>query len=137
MRISDWSSDVCSSDLIILVHESYPLVEPMLRMDTPEPALLLAVSRQESEFNQFALSSAGARGLMQLMPSTAKHLAKQLKLGYQPAKLTDDAGYNVRLGAFYLTGLLKNWDNNYVLALAGYNAGEARVSSEEHTSDLQ
>src|SRR3546814_11221 len=150
MRISDWSSDVCSSDL------SYPLVEPMLRMDTPEPALLLAVSRQESEFNQFALSSAGARGLMQLMPSTAKHLAKQLKLGYQPAKLTDDAGYNVRLGAFYLTGLLKNWDNNYVLALAGYNAGEARVRSwirdwgdprspnidvidrsEEHTSELQ
>lgn len=114
---------------IILVHESYPLVEPMLRVDTPEPALLLAVSRQESEFNQFALSSAGARGLMQLMPSTAKHLAKQLKLGYQQAKLTDDAGYNVRLGAFYLTGLLKNWDNNYVLALAGYNAGEARVRS--------
>jgi soluble lytic murein transglycosylase len=112
---------------IILVHESYPLVEPMLRMETPEPALLLAVSRQESEFNQFALSSAGARGLMQLMPSTAKHLAKQLKINYHPAKLTDDAGYNVRLGAFYLSGLLKNWDNNYVLALAAYNAGEARV----------
>jgi soluble lytic murein transglycosylase len=112
---------------IILVHESYPLVEPMIRMDTPEPALLLAVSRQESEFNQFALSSAGARGLMQLMPTTAKHLAKQLKINYHPAKLTDDAGYNVRLGAFYLNGLLKNWDNNYVLALAAYNAGEARV----------
>jgi len=112
---------------IILVRESFPLVEPMLRIDNPEPALLLAVSRQESEFNQFALSQAGARGLMQLMPSTARNLAKQMKVGYQIARLTDDAGYNVKLGAYYLNGLLKNWDNNYVLALAAYNAGEARV----------
>ncbi|WP_370153259.1 lytic transglycosylase domain-containing protein [Ferrovibrio sp.] len=112
---------------VILVRESYPLVEPMLRMDTPETALLLAVSRQESEFNQFAQSPAGARGLMQLMPSTARHVAKEMKLGYQPALLTDDARYNARLGAYYLQGLLKNWDNNYVLALAAYNAGESRV----------
>ncbi len=112
---------------IILVRESYPLVDPMLRTETPETALILALSRQESEFNQFAVSSAGARGLMQLMPSTAKGLAKDLKLRYQTAKLTNDANFNVRLGSHYLQGLLGNWDNNYVLALAAYNAGHGRV----------
>lgn len=112
---------------VILVRESYPLVDPMLRMQMPETALVLALSRQESEFNQFAISSAGARGLMQLMPATAKEVAKDLKLGYQPAKLTDDASYNVQLGSHYLQGLLSNWDNNYVLALAAYNAGHGRV----------
>lgn len=112
---------------IILVRESYPLVDPMLRTEMPETALVLALSRQESEFNQFAISSAGARGLMQLMPATAKGVARDLKLGYQAARLTDDAGYNVRLGSHYLQGLLSNWDNNYVLALAAYNAGHGRV----------
>lgn len=112
---------------IILMRESYPLVEPMLRSETPEAALVLAVSRQESEFNQFALSSAGARGLMQLMPSTAKGVSKDLKLNYHVAKLTDDAAYNVRLGSHYLNRLLRNWDNNYILALASYNAGETRA----------
>lgn len=112
---------------VVLVHESYPLVEPMLRTEVPETALVLAVSRQESEFNQFAMSSAGARGLMQLMPATAKQLAARLKIGFQPAKLTNDAGYNVRLGSHYLNNLLRNWSNNYVLALAAYNAGEGRV----------
>lgn len=112
---------------IILVRESYPLVEPMLRTEAPETALVLALSRQESEFNQFAVSSAGARGLMQLMPATAKGVAKELKLDFQPNKLTESASYNVQLGTRYLSGLLRNWDNNYVLALAAYNAGEGRV----------
>ncbi|PJI37766.1 lytic transglycosylase domain-containing protein [Ferrovibrio sp.] len=112
---------------IILLHEAYPLVEPMLRVDDPETALVLALSRQESEFNQTAVSPAGARGLMQLMPATAKGIAKELKLGFDQNQLTRNAGYNVQLGSHYLKGLLRNWDNNFVLALAGYNAGEARV----------
>ncbi len=112
---------------IILVRESYPLVEPMLHVRQPETALVLALSRQESEFNQFAVSPAGARGLMQLMPATAQGVAKEIKAGYQLASLTNDAGYNVRLGTHYLNGLLQNWSNNYVLALAAYNAGEGRV----------
>jgi soluble lytic murein transglycosylase len=112
---------------VILLHEAYPLVEPMLRVDDPETALVLALSRQESEFNQTAVSPAGARGLMQLMPATAKGVAKELKVGFDQGQLTQNASYNVRLGSHYLKGLLQNWDNNYVLALAGYNAGEARV----------
>jgi soluble lytic murein transglycosylase len=112
---------------VILLHEAYPLVEPMVRVDEPETALVLALSRQESEFNQTAISPAGARGLMQLMPATAKGVAKELKLGFDQGQLTQNAGYNVQLGSHYLKGLLRNWDNNFVLALAGYNAGEARV----------
>jgi soluble lytic murein transglycosylase len=112
---------------IILLREAYPLVDPMLRTESPETALVLALARQESEFNQFAISSAGARGLMQLMPATAKGVAKTLKVRYQTAKLTDDAAYNVRLGSHYLQDLLRDWDNNYVLALAAYNAGHGRV----------
>lgn len=112
---------------IILVREAFPLVEPMVRVNDPDPALVLALARQESEFNQFAVSPVGARGLMQLMPATAKGVAKDLKLGFDQGRLTNDAGYNVQLGSFYLKGLLQNWDNNYVLALAGYNAGESRV----------
>lgn len=121
------SSKRSSRQGIILLHEAYPLVEPMLRVDEPETALVLALSRQESEFNQTAVSPAGARGLMQLMPATAKGVAKELKLGFDQGQLTQNAGYNVQLGSHYLKGLLRNWDNNFVLALAGYNAGEARV----------
>ena len=109
------------------VQEAFPLVEPMARTRSPDTALVLAVARQESEFNQYAVSPVGARGLMQLMPTTAKGVAKELKTAYAPAKLTDDAHYNVKLGSHYLQGLLDNWDHNYILALAGYNAGEARV----------
>jgi len=112
---------------VVLVKEAFPLVEPMAQADAPEPALVLAVSRQESEFNQYAKSPVGARGLMQLMPATAKGVSKEIKLSYSEARLTSDADYNVRLGSHYLNGLLRNWDNNYVLSLAGYNAGEARV----------
>ena len=110
-----------------MVREAFPLVEPMAQTDRPETALVLAVARQESEFNQFAISPAGARGLMQLMPATAKGVAREVKQPYSPSKLTGDAQYNVRLGSHYLDGLLRNWDHNYILALASYNAGEARA----------
>ncbi len=112
---------------ISLVREAFPLVEPMAQTNTPETALVLAVARQESEFNQYAVSPVGARGLMQLMPATAKGVAKEVKQPYSPAKLTGDAHYNVRLGSHYLDGLLRNWDYNYILALASYNAGETRA----------
>jgi len=112
---------------IILVQEAFPLVEPMLRVNDPETALVLGLSRQESEFNQFAVSPVGARGLMQLMPATAKDVAKDIKVGFDQSRLTLDAGYNVQLGSTYLKGLLQRWDNNYVLALASYNAGEGRA----------
>jgi soluble lytic murein transglycosylase len=94
--------------------------------DGPEKALVLAVIRQESAFQADAISSAGARGLMQLMPATAKYTAKRVGLAYSAAKLNDPT-YNITLGRAYLAGLLVDYDGSYVLSLAGYNAGPRRV----------
>ncbi|MHB1219188.1 MAG: lytic transglycosylase domain-containing protein [Alphaproteobacteria bacterium] len=93
----------------------------------PEQALVNAMIRQESAFNPQAMSSAGARGLLQLMPATAQHVAKSLKLGYTPQKLTSDTDYNLKLGRAYMGQQVDSFDGSYILAVAAYNAGPARV----------
>jgi len=92
-----------------------------------EEALVLAVMRQESAFATDALSSAGARGLMQLMPATARQVARHVGLKYSKARLTEDPEFNIQLGSAYLEGLLRQFDGSYLLAIAAYNAGPARV----------
>ena len=93
----------------------------------PEQALLLALIRQESGFYQEAVSRAGARGLMQIMPATAKQVARQIQVAYNGDKLLSDPDYNILLGRTYLSDLLDRFSGSYVLALAAYNAGPARV----------
>ncbi len=90
-------------------------------------ALVYAIIRQESEFNAKAKSAAGARGLMQLLPGTAKRLAKAKKIPFDADKLTEDPTYNIRLGAALLEKLLRKYDGSIVLAVAAYNAGPTRV----------
>ena len=92
-----------------------------------EPALVYGLSRQESEFDPNAGSGMGARGLMQLMPGTAKLVARQYKVSYTPDKLTSDPGYNVKLGAAHLADLIDNFGGSYILTLAAYNAGPRRA----------
>ena len=92
-----------------------------------EPALLHALSRQESEFNEKAKSRAGARGLMQLMPRTARAVARSYKVGYQRSKLTAEPSYNLMLGAAHLSDLLESYAGSYIKSLAAYNAGGGRV----------
>ena len=75
----------------------------------PKSELVLAVIRQESEFDQRANSYVGARGLMQLMTYTAKLVAKQAKLPYSKSRLKSDPDYNIKLGSYYLTGLLEEY----------------------------
>jgi soluble lytic murein transglycosylase len=94
----------------------------------PEPSLALAVIRQESAFETKAVSSAGALGLMQLMPPTAKGVAKALKVRFRKEQLTRDGDYNVKLGRAYLDELLNGYDQSYILAIAAYNAGPDRVN---------
>jgi soluble lytic murein transglycosylase len=91
-----------------------------------DPALVHALSRQESEFNATAKSPVGASGLMQLMPGTAKAVAKAYKVKYQAAQLTDP-GYNMQLGEAHLGGLIDSYSGSYFLSLAAYNAGGGRV----------
>ena len=97
--------------------------------DGLEPALVLALIRQESAFYSRATSRAGARGLMQLMPATAKQVAKGLNLQYRRAALTEDPAYNLRLGRSYLAQMLERFDGSVLLALAAYNAGPHRAAA--------
>lgn len=90
-------------------------------------ALAYAIARQESEFNVSAVSGAGARGLLQLLPGTAKDMARRTGLTYSQARLTTDAGYNATLGSAYLSDQLGRFDGSYILTFAGYNAGPRRA----------
>ncbi len=93
----------------------------------PESAFILSIIRQESEFDLSANSHAGAKGLMQLMPYTAKLVAKQAKLPYSKSRLTTDPEYNINLGSHYIAGLILEYDGAYPFAIAAYNAGPKRV----------
>lgn len=113
---------------VMVVRHAFPIPVELNKPGlNPEPALALAVTRQESEFDQQAVSSAGAMGLMQLMPATAKKVASTLRLPFKRKRLTEDAAYNATLGRHYLGQLLGEWDGNYVLTLAAYNAGTSRA----------
>jgi soluble lytic murein transglycosylase len=104
----------------------YPVIKLPDGKD-PEPALLLGLIRQESAFDVGAVSSAGARGLMQLMPATAKSVAKKIGVKYAEKKLTTDGSYNVTLGRAYVDDLLNRFGGSYILAAAAYNAGPSRA----------
>ena len=93
----------------------------------PDTAFILSIIRQESEFDLSANSHAGAKGLMQLMPYTAKLVAKQANLPYSKSRLTRDAEYNINLGSHYIAGLILEYDGAYPFAIAAYNAGPKRV----------
>jgi soluble lytic murein transglycosylase len=93
----------------------------------PDPALVLALIRQETEFDPDAVSHAGARGLMQLMPASARFDATRANLPYRFEGLTGDPGYNMQLGMAEFTGVLTDWSGSLVLAIASYNAGPGNV----------
>ncbi|OEE74131.1 lytic transglycosylase [Enterovibrio norvegicus FF-162] len=96
---------------------------------------LLALSRQESAFYTNAVSPVGARGLMQLMPATAKETSQKLGFRYLGKSTLSDPGINIRLGSGYLRMLLDRFDENRILAFAAYNAGPHRVSRWLDKSD--
>ncbi len=104
----------------------YPLIKLPGGKD-PEPALVLGVIRQESAFEVGAISSAGARGLMQLLPGTAKGVAKHSGIKFAQKRLTTDSVYNITLGRAYLDELLSRFGGSYALTAAAYNAGPSRV----------
>lgn len=90
-------------------------------------ALAYAIARQESEFNPKAVSGAGARGILQLMPATAKTIARRSGLPYSLERLSSDPAYNATLGAHFLGYQLKQFDGSYILTFIGYNAGPGRA----------
>ena len=110
----------------VLVYAGYPMID-LPPQSTIDPALALAVIRQESSFDPGAVSDAGARGLMQLMPATADGVAGELGISHSQAMLTSDPDHNMRLGTAYLSELLGGQGGSYVRAIAAYNAGPSRV----------
>ncbi|MGK0393516.1 transglycosylase SLT domain-containing protein [Alcanivorax sp. NBRC 102028] len=93
-----------------------------------DPWLSMAVARRESAFNPQARSPVGAMGLMQLMPATARKVAKDAEMGTPTSKTLQDKHTNIALGSRYLAELLDDFSDNRVLALAAYNAGPSRVN---------
>ena len=90
--------------------------------------MIHAISRQESQFAMNAISHAGARGLMQLMPGTAREQAGKLGLAYDAQALTIDAGYNLTLGGSFFGRMMDYFGGSYPLAVAAYNAGAGNVN---------
>jgi soluble lytic murein transglycosylase len=109
----------------ILPQRAYPFRNPPQAAGAPEPALVLAITRQESGFDPYVRSSVGARGMMQLMPATAAIIARRNGLGFSPARL-DEPDYNMRLGSTFLGQLVNQFSGSYVMAVAAYNAGPGR-----------
>ena len=106
---------------------------PLFPFDMPEDpggsaeaAIVIALSRQESELNSRAISSARAYGLMQMLDGTAREQARREGEPYRRSWLLDDPEYNVTLGRAHLGDLIDRFDGSYILAIAGYNAGASR-----------
>ncbi|HET8727626.1 MAG TPA: lytic transglycosylase domain-containing protein [Alphaproteobacteria bacterium] len=115
-------------DGLLLTEPAFP-VQPIETADRRvDPALVLALIRQESEFDTRAVSRAGARGLMQLMPATADWVAGRLGIDHATGMLTAHPTHNIRLGSYYLAQQIERFQGSYVMAVAGYNGGPNRVA---------
>ena len=110
---------------LILTDRGYPLVQPPQIMGGAERALVLGVTRQESGFDPLARSGANARGMMQLLPRTARIVARRIGVNYSLSRL-NEPDYNMTLGSSFLGQLVNQFSGSYVMATAGYNAGPNR-----------
>lgn len=111
---------------LILPHAYYPVPEFIPDGLKVSRALALSIARRESEFDPTARSSADARGLMQVLPGTAKLMAGKLGKPFDAGKLTSDPAYNVTMGAAYLAEMAEEFGPSIALIASGYNAGPGR-----------
>ncbi|CAE6885837.1 COG0741 Soluble lytic murein transglycosylase and related regulatory proteins (some contain LysM invasin domains) [Vibrio sp. B1FLJ16] len=93
------------------------------------PVTMMSLARQESALDTEARSPVGARGIMQIMPATAKYTVRKYKLSYEGSQDLYNVGKNIEIGSHYLQGLMQDYDNNRIFALAAYNAGPNRVKT--------
>ncbi|HXF54432.1 MAG TPA: lytic transglycosylase domain-containing protein [Hyphomicrobiaceae bacterium] len=104
---------------------AFPAYTPL--REPPETALLLGIARQESEFNSEIISGAGARGILQVMPITARHVCRDYKLKCDIKRLLTDPSYNTMISSAYIADRMSEFDGSYLLGIAGYNAGPGRA----------
>jgi soluble lytic murein transglycosylase len=113
-----------------LIYYAYPVhrmpaYKPL--RDPPETAVILGIARQESEFNVTTMSGAGARGILQVMPGTARHICREYGIKCDIKRLNKDAAYNTMFGSAYISDRVDEFAGSYILAIAGYNAGPGRA----------
>jgi soluble lytic murein transglycosylase len=111
---------------VILPNAYFPVADLVPDGLSVSRAFALAIARRESEFDPGARSHADARGLMQVLPGTAKMMAQKLDLPYEAGRLTTDPSYNAKLGSAYLAGLVEEFGPSIALVASGYNAGPGR-----------
>ena len=112
---------------VVLPKPYFPLVDLGAGSASVEPALALAIARRESEFDPVVQSGVGARGLMQLMPATAREVSQSLGLAYSSNRLIEDPVYNATLGTTYLAWLTDEFRGNPIYVAGAYNAGPGRI----------
>jgi soluble lytic murein transglycosylase len=106
---------------VFFVKEKFKIVNSVI--NDPQSPLIHAIIKQESAFLPSAVSQVGAIGYMQLMPDTARLVAKEIGVNYDRKKLASDINYNIRLGSHYIKKLLNKFDGSEIMAIASYNAG--------------
>jgi soluble lytic murein transglycosylase len=111
---------------VILPQAYYPVPDFVPDGLKVSRALALSIARRESEFDPAARSSADARGLMQVLPGTAKHMAEKLGKEFDASKLISDPAYNVTMGSAYLAQMAEEFGPSIALIASGYNAGPGR-----------
>ncbi len=112
----------------MLTESGYPMPEAIMSLPNKfDKAFVLAIARQESEFNYKAVSHARAYGLMQMINATAHATARRHNIPYSRARMTEDVNYSATLGALHLHDLLSDYDGSYIMAAVAYNAGPNRV----------
>lgn len=121
-----WMAKSALQKHVFIKNHAYPM--PYKITETPiEKSLMYSIIRQESVFDQHAVSSAEAHGLMQLIKDTACDTAKKLSTQCHIPKLKTDASYNIKLGSNYLKHMIEDYDGSYILAIAAYNGGPHNV----------
>ena len=138
MLVADLAREIGRRDLAVNLadaamsdgHEGFTRIGyPTL--DTPPGTnwtMIHALARQESQFAENAISHAGARGLMQFMPATAREEARRARVQYSASRLIDDPQYSMQLGSNHIERLISYYDGSYPLAIAAYNAGPGNVN---------
>ncbi len=112
---------------IYFIDNLFPLLN-IINLENPNSHLVHSIIKQESGFHISAKSPVGATGFMQLMPQTAKDVARRMNLKYNARELRTNPAYNILLGSYYINSLIKQFNGSQILAIASYNAGPAAVN---------
>ncbi|MDD2839967.1 MAG: lytic transglycosylase domain-containing protein [Rickettsiales bacterium] len=112
---------------VYFVDNLFPILN-IINLENPNSHLVHSLIKQESGFHVSASSQVGATGFMQLMPDTAKQVAKQMNLRYNFKALKTNPSYNILLGSYYINSLIKQFKGSQILAIASYNAGPSPVN---------